>query len=49
MSRTALIVIDMLNAYDHADAEQLTRSVERSLPAMEQLIRRAAEEDVLTI
>ena len=49
MSRTALIVIDMLNAYEHPDAEQLTRSVEQSLPAMEQLIRRAAEEDVLTI
>ena len=49
MSRTALIVIDMLNAYEHADAEVLTRSVEQTLPAMERLIRRAADEDVLTI
>jgi nicotinamidase-related amidase len=49
MPRTALIVIDMLNSYEHADAEQLTRSVERSLPAMERLISRAAGEDVPTI
>jgi nicotinamidase-related amidase len=49
MSRTALIVIDMLNAYDHEDAEQLTRSVEQTLPAMTRLIERAARDDVLTI
>jgi nicotinamidase-related amidase len=49
MSRSALIVIDMLNSYEHADAEKLTESVERALPAMERLIRRAADEDVLTI
>ena len=49
MPRTALIVIDMLNSYEHADAEQLTRSVERALPAMERLIRRAADDDVVTI
>jgi nicotinamidase-related amidase len=49
MPRTALIVIDMLNSYEHADAEQLTRSVERALPAMERLIGRAADEDALTI
>ena len=29
MARTALIVVDMLNNYEHADAEQLTRNVER--------------------
>jgi nicotinamidase-related amidase len=50
MSRTALIVVDMLNSYEHVDAEKLTRSVEESLPAMETLIKRAAaEEDLLTI
>ncbi len=49
MSRTALIVVDMLNSYEHADAEQLTESVERALPAMERLIARAADEVVLTI
>jgi nicotinamidase-related amidase len=47
--KSALIVIDMLNSYEHADAERLTRSVESALPAMERLIRRAADEDVLTI
>jgi nicotinamidase-related amidase len=49
MPRTALVVVDMVNSYDHADAERLTHSVEQSLPAMERLIRRARDEDVLTI
>jgi nicotinamidase-related amidase len=49
VARTALVVIDMLNSYEHADAEVLTRSVEETLPAMERLIRRAEDEDVLTI
>jgi nicotinamidase-related amidase len=48
--RSALIVIDMLNAYEHPDAEQLTRSVEQALPAMTDLVKRAAEaDDVPTI
>jgi nicotinamidase-related amidase len=45
----ALIVVDMLNSYEHADAEQLTRNVERVLPTMGQLLERAADEDALTI
>jgi nicotinamidase-related amidase len=49
MSRSALIVVDMLNAYEHPDAEKLTRSVERALPQMQELIHRARDEDVLTI
>jgi nicotinamidase-related amidase len=49
MGRSALVVVDMINSYEHADAEQLTRSVERVLPAMRALIERAAREDVLTI
>ena len=49
MPRTALIVTDMLNSYEHADADRLTRSVERSLPAMERLIGRAPESETLTI
>jgi nicotinamidase-related amidase len=48
-SRTALIVVDMINSYDHDDAEPLRRSVERVLPTMRELIERAADEDVLTI
>jgi nicotinamidase-related amidase len=43
-----LIVVDMLNAYEHPDAEQLTRSVETVLPNIERLIGRAAD-DALTI
>jgi nicotinamidase-related amidase len=39
----------MLNAYDHPDAQQLSRSVEARLPAMTSLVERAAAEDVPTI
>src|SRR5829696_497443 len=49
MGRTALIVVDMLNSYEHADAEKLTRSVEDSLPAMTRLVDRARDEDVLAV
>ena len=49
MSRSALIVVDMLSSYGHADADKLTRSVRESLPAMTGLIRRARDEDALTI
>lgn len=42
---TALIVIDMLNAYDHDDAEPLMNSVEAVLPALEELIDAAAKRD----
>jgi nicotinamidase-related amidase len=49
MARTALIVVDMLNNYQHADAEQLTRNVERVLPTMRSLLDHAGDEDVLTV
>jgi nicotinamidase-related amidase len=49
MARTALIVTDMLNTYEHVDADRLVQSVGESLPAMEALIRRAFDEDVLTV
>jgi nicotinamidase-related amidase len=45
VSKTALIVIDMINAYDHPDAEKLTRSVEKVLPTIAELI----DESSLTI
>ncbi|SOD62929.1 Nicotinamidase-related amidase [Streptomyces zhaozhouensis] len=38
---TALVVIDMINTYDHPDAEPLMASVRRALPAMVGLIDRA--------
>src|SRR5579859_6160064 len=44
--RTALIVTDMLNRYEHADAERLMESVALALPAMSALRDRAREEGV---
>ena len=38
MSRSALIVVDMLNAYEHPDAEKLIGSVRDALPTIAQLI-----------
>ena len=45
MPGTALVVVDMLNTYEHEDAETLTRSVREVLPNIEQLIERAREAD----
>jgi nicotinamidase-related amidase len=36
-----VIVVDMVNAYDHPDADRLVRSVERVLPTIESLIDRS--------
>jgi nicotinamidase-related amidase len=44
--RSALVVVDMLNPYDHEDAEQLTESVARVVSPIAELIARAREEDV---
>ena len=50
MARTALIVVDVLNPYDHEDAEKLADSVEEQLPQMVELRDRAARaDDTLTI
>lgn len=38
MSRTALIVIDMINAYDFPDAERVVPSAKRAVPVIEELI-----------
>ncbi|WP_151477951.1 cysteine hydrolase family protein [Streptomyces albicerus] len=48
-TRTALIVIDMINTYDHADAELLLPSVRDALPAVVRLLERAREQDVPVI
>jgi nicotinamidase-related amidase len=45
----ALIVVDMLNRYEHADAEPLVESVRTRLPAMRRLLDAARERDVLTV
>ncbi|MFD5574375.1 cysteine hydrolase family protein [Streptomyces cadmiisoli] len=42
----ALIVIDMINTYDHEDAELLVPSVQRVIPALADLIGRARGADV---
>jgi len=45
MPHTALIVIDMLNAYDHEDADALAKSVEAKLPQIVDLRDAAGERD----
>jgi nicotinamidase-related amidase len=39
--RSALIIVDMLNPYDHEDADRLTDSVERVIEPISQLVERA--------
>jgi nicotinamidase-related amidase len=45
-SRTALAVIDMLNTYEHEDAELLRESVARAVGPMSELIARAVDAEV---
>lgn len=47
--RTALVVIDMINTYEHRDAEQLLPSVRETLPVLVDLLTRAREHDVPVI
>ncbi|MEW1613709.1 MULTISPECIES: isochorismatase family cysteine hydrolase [unclassified Streptomyces] len=49
MGNSALIVIDMINAYDHLDAELLAPSVRTALPQLTRLIDRARTEGVPVI
>jgi nicotinamidase-related amidase len=39
--RSALIIVDMLNPYDHEDADRLTGSVEHVIEPISQLVERA--------
>jgi nicotinamidase-related amidase len=43
---TALLVIDMLNPYEHEDADQLADSVRVAIPQIRDLVERAREEAV---
>jgi len=43
---SAVVVIDMLNHYDHEDGDRLMDSVREALPAMCELLARAREEKV---
>jgi nicotinamidase-related amidase len=45
----ALIVIDMLNAYEHEDAEPLMDSVREVLPPLRDLIDQARKQEVLIV
>jgi nicotinamidase-related amidase len=47
--RSALIVIDMLNRYDHPDADPLMASVRQALPGICALIDGARERQAVTI
>jgi nicotinamidase-related amidase len=49
VSRTALVVIDMINGYDFPDAEKVVPSATDVIPAIEQLIREAPENDMPVI
>ncbi|MGW0819500.1 cysteine hydrolase family protein [Streptomyces viridiviolaceus] len=49
MGNTALIVIDMINTYDHEDAELLIPSVESVVPVLTGLLRRARQREVPVI
>jgi nicotinamidase-related amidase len=42
---TALVVVDMLNPYEHEDSEPLMNSVEEMLPALQRLISGAVDRD----
>jgi nicotinamidase-related amidase len=45
----ALIVIDMLNPYEHEDAEPLMASVAEALPSLRELIDQAPRAGLLTV
>ncbi|MEU1392732.1 MULTISPECIES: isochorismatase family cysteine hydrolase [unclassified Nonomuraea] len=45
MARSALVVIDMLNPYEHQDAERLARQVEPVVEPLADLVARAGERD----
>ena len=49
MNSTALVVVDMVNPYDHADADQLVESARDVVPRIATLIERADAERVPVI
>ena len=46
---SALIVIDMLNPYEHEDAEPLKESVAQVVPSLRELVAQAPEAGLLTV
>ncbi|MEU5100446.1 isochorismatase family cysteine hydrolase [Streptomyces sp. NPDC020996] len=49
MSKSALTVLDMINTYDHEDAELLLSSAEKVVPVVAGLLQRARDKDVPVI
>ena len=49
MSRTALLVIDMITDYDHEDGRRLAESAKSAVPRIAHLLERARDEEVLTV
>ncbi|MGW6832195.1 cysteine hydrolase family protein [Streptomyces sp. NPDC054949] len=49
MTKAAVVIIDMLNTYDHEDAGDLVRSVERALPAVVHLLEEARARELAVI
>jgi nicotinamidase-related amidase len=49
MPRSAVIVVDMLNPYEHEDADRLVESVEHAVEPIGDLVERATGEDVEVI
>ena len=45
MSDTAVLVVDMMNTYQHPDAENLIPNVEKIIEPLSDLVRRARESD----
>jgi isochorismate hydrolase len=45
MSATAVVVVDMMNSYQHPDAEELIPNVGKVIDPLADLVRRACESD----
>jgi nicotinamidase-related amidase len=49
LPKSAVVIADMLNAYDHEDAEALAESVKEQLPSIVELRDRAGESGALVV
>ena len=45
MTNTAVLVIDMMNTYDHPDAERLAPNVEAIIDPLSKMVDRARDRD----
>jgi nicotinamidase-related amidase len=49
MSKTVLLVVDVLNAYEHPDADLLIPNVERTIEPLSMLLKRARDADDVAV